>query len=153
MAVAVGESLADLYLEDETAWLEATAELVRSRDLANLDLEHLGEYLTDMAVRDRREVKSRLVVLLAHRLKWEFQRASRTRSWQKTMLIQRRKLRDVAGRGVLRTHADAVLPEAYADAVEQAAVETGLPRASFPALCPYTVAQLFEMDLVGSELS
>ena len=153
MAVAVGESLADLYLEDETAWLEATAELVRSRDLANLDLEHLGEYLTDIAIRDRREVKSRLAVLLAHLLKWEFQPEKRTRGWQKTMLIQRQKLVDFADRGVLRAHAEAILPEAYANAVERAALETGLPNASFPAICPYTVPQLYAMNFSGREIS
>lgn len=69
------------------------------------------------------------------------------------MLIQRRELEDVAGRGVLRAHADAALPEAYASAVEQAVIETDLPRASFPVDCPYTVAQLFAMNLLESEIS
>jgi len=147
MAVATEESLAVLYTEDETAWLEVMAALVRRRDLAGLDLDNLGEYLTDMAVRDRREVKSRLVVLLAHLLKWEFQREKRSRSWRTTVLNQRQELADLAGRGVLLAHAGAVLPEAYDNAVELAASETGLPRTSFPAVCPYTVEQLFAIDL------
>jgi hypothetical protein len=151
VAIATAESLAILYTEDETAWLEAMAALVRHRDLAGLDLDNLGEYLSDMAVRDRREVKSRLVVLLAHLLKWEFQRERRTRGWRTTVLNQRQELADLAGRGVLRTHAEAVLPEAYDNAVELAASETGLPRNSFPAVCPYTIERLLTIDLMEGD--
>ncbi len=151
MAVATAELLAVLYNEDETAWLEAMATLVRRRDLAGLDLDNLGEYLTDMALRDRREVKSRLVVLLVHLLTWESQREKRSRSWRTTVLNQRQELADLAGRGVLRAHAEAVLPEAYDNAIELAASETGLPRTSFLAACPYTIEQLFAIDLSEDE--
>ena len=57
-----------LYEQDETAWLEATADLVSRGRYEELDAAHLSEYLTDMAVRDRREVYSRLLVLLAQLL-------------------------------------------------------------------------------------
>ncbi len=147
MAVATAESLAVLYTEDETAWLEAMAALVRRRELAELDLENLGEYLTDMARRDRREVRSRLVVLLAHLLKWEFQPEKRSRIWRTTMLNQRQELVDLVGHGVLRAHAETVLPEAYDNAVELAASETGLPKTSFPAVCRYTIEQLLAIVL------
>jgi hypothetical protein len=134
--------LADLYLEDETAWLDAMAELVKRRALADLDLDHLSEYLADMARRDRREVKSRLTVLLTHWLKWEHQPQQRSGSWRATIATQRHELADAAGRGVLRNHADDVLAEAYGNAVERAALETGLPESTFPADCPYSVDQL-----------
>ena len=147
MLTAIPESLAELYVKDETSWLEAMAELVSRRDLAGLDLDNLREYLTDMASRDRREVKNRLVILLAHLLKWEYQPGKRSRSWRTTVLTQRLELADLAGRGVLRAHADAVLSEAYKNAVELAASETGLPSDSFPVDSPYTIAQVFAIDL------
>jgi hypothetical protein len=153
MASVTEESLSALYLEDETAWLEAMAELVRRGDLPSLDLENLAEYLSDMAKRDRREVKSRLIVLLVHLLKWEFQPEKRTRGWRTTVLTQRQELADLAGRGVLRAHAEAVLPEAYENAVELATSETALPNASFPAVCPYTVEQLLAVDLPEGDVS
>lgn len=62
-------ALAALYEADETAWLERTADLVRTGRFDQLDAGTLAEYLTDMAKRDRREVFSRLVVLLSHLLK------------------------------------------------------------------------------------
>lgn len=153
MATAPAESLALLYLEDETAWLEAMADLIRRRDLAALDLGSLGEYLTDMARRDRREVKRRLVVLIAHLLKWEFQPEKRSRSWRTTVLNQRQELSDLASGGVLRTHAEAVLSEAYEDAIELAASETGFPGAAFPPGCPYTLDHLLSIDLAREGLS
>jgi hypothetical protein len=153
MAIAMEESLATLYAEDETAWLEAMASLVRRRELVNLDLENLAEYLSDMAKRDRRVVKSRLIVLLVHLLKWEFQGEKRSRSWRTTVLTQRQELVDLAGRGVLRAHAEAILAQAYEDAVELAASETALPKASFPEACPYTVEQLLAIDLPEGDVA
>jgi hypothetical protein len=126
---------AALYEVDETAWLEATAELVRSGRLTEVDLNTLAEYLTDMAKRDRREVLSRLVVLLSHLLKWEYQPDRRSGSWRGTILEQQRELRQLLESGTLRNHASAVLADAYADARKQAAAETGLARAAFPEEC------------------
>src|SRR5205807_1412060 len=93
-------------------------------------------------LRERREVESRLVVLLMHILKWEHQPDHRSRSWSGTIIEQRQELVRHAGRGVLRKHAESALAGAYEDAIERAAEETGLPPETFPAACPYTVDQL-----------
>jgi hypothetical protein len=138
--------LAQLYGADETAWLEAMAELITQGRCDDLDYAHLGEYLSDMARRDRREVKSRLTTLLAHVLKWEHQREHRSRSWRGTIIEQRQELSELAARGVLRQHAEGILVEAYAEAVERAAAETGFGAVSFSAKCPYTLDQLLAPD-------
>jgi hypothetical protein len=147
MDTTVTRSLETLYLEDETAWLDAMADLVRRRDVERLDLENLGEFLESMANRDRREVKNRLVVLLAHLLKWEFQPEKRSRSGKSSVHTQRRELADLASRGVLRAHAESVLEPAYQAALETAATETGLARDAFPPACPYALSWLFEVEL------
>jgi hypothetical protein len=139
-------TLADLYEADETAWLDATADLIRRGAYRELDYAHLEEYLSDMARRDRREVESRLVVLIAHVLKWLHQPDQRSRSWQGTVVGQRQELARLVARGVLRNHAEAVLPEMYAEAVERAVAETGLPAQTFPAECPYSLEQLLSFD-------
>ncbi|HET6572196.1 MAG TPA: DUF29 domain-containing protein [Fimbriiglobus sp.] len=139
-------TLADLYESDETAWLDATADLIRRGAYRELDYAHLEEYLTDMARRDRREVESRLVVLIAHILKWVYQPDQRTRGWQGTIVEQRQELSRLAARGVLRKHAEAVLAEMYAEGVERAVAETGLPAQSFPAGCPHSLEQLLSFD-------
>ena len=126
---------ATLYEVDETAWLEATADLIRNGRLNEVDLNNLAKYLTDLAKRDRREVFSRLVTLLSHLLKWEYQPDRRLGSWRGTILEQQRELRQPLESGTLRNHAIAVFADAYADARKQAAAETGLARTAFPEEC------------------
>ena len=128
---------AALYEVDETAWLEATADLIRNGRLTEVELNTLAEYLTDMAKRDRREVFSRLVVLLSHLLKWEYLPDRRSGSWRGTILEQQRELRQLLESGTLRNHAKAVFADAYADARKQAAAETGLTRTAFPEDCAW----------------
>jgi hypothetical protein len=147
MIQRAAEDLTALYEADETAWLDAMSELIREGRHDQIDYAHLGEYLEDMAGRDRREVESRLTTLLAHLLKWTHQPRKRSRSWRGTIIVQQHELRRRLGRGVLRNHAEAVLAEVYADAVKQAAAETGLSAKRFPAVCPYTFDQLLSSDL------
>jgi hypothetical protein len=135
-------ALASLYEQDETAWLEQTANLVAQRRFGEIDHEHLSEYLSDMARRDKREVFSRLVTLLTHLLKWEYQPEQRSNSWRGTILEQRRELRQLLESGSLRRHAGEVLGKAYQEAIQQAAVETGLTGATFPAECPSSLDEL-----------
>src|SRR5256885_16052291 len=109
--------LTSLYQEDETAWLEMMAQLVQERRFAELDHEHLSEFLLDMARRDRREVLSRLTVLITHLLKWEGQPEHRNPSWQATILHQRQELGDLLESRTLRKHALDILAKAYGLAV------------------------------------
>lgn len=142
MATAVVPDLSALYERDETAWLEAMSMLAASGRCAEMDYPHLSEYLADMAKRDRREVFSRLVVLLSHLLKWEFQPAGRSGSWRGTIREQRRELRQLVESGTLRNHAEAVLADAYAEARRQAADEADLNPDDFPAECSQTLDDL-----------
>jgi hypothetical protein len=142
-------TLPDLYEADETAWLEAMADLIQQGRWHDLDYAHLGEYLADMARRDRREVKSRLAVLITHVLKWVYQPGQRSRSWRGTIIAQRQELEDLAASGVLRNHAEAVLAEVYGEAVERAVAETGLALETFPGQCPYTLEQLLSAELLA----
>ena len=136
----------DLYTRDETAWLEKMARLIAERRFGELDYEHLHEFLTDMAKRDRREVSSRLRTLLSHLLKWEHQPDHRSNSWVKTIEEQRLELRDLLESGTLRNHAQDVLAKAYERAVKLASIETDLSESTFPQACPLTLEDILEKD-------
>lgn len=144
-------AIADLYAEDETAWLDAMADLLATGAYSELDFANLREYLTDMAKRDRREVESRLVILLAHILKWVHQPDKRSRSWQVSIIEQRQELKRLASRGVLRNHAESVLADVYREAVERSAIETDLSPKAFPAECEYSIDELLSFDPVADE--
>ena len=139
-------ALSELYETDETAWLEAMAELIREGRLQELDHEHLREYLSDMARRDKREVLSRLAVLVAHRLKWTHQPSERTRSWRTTVETQRQELEDLLQSAVLRAYAVESLPTAYERGIRQALRDTDLPESTFPEQSPFTLADLLSED-------
>ncbi|HEX4129374.1 MAG TPA: DUF29 domain-containing protein [Pirellulales bacterium] len=149
MTIAQSLPLCDLYQRDETAWLEAMSELIRLGRLEELDYPNLVEYLAEMTRRDRREVESRLIVLICHALKWVHQPEHRSGSWKGMIIAQRQELESLVSQGVLRNHAEAVLADAYNRAVERAAAETGLTSAAFPARCPYTLDQLLSADLIS----
>jgi hypothetical protein len=139
MATLRTQSLSDLYNQDETAWLEAMADLAAQGRHSEMDYPHICEYLTDMANRDRREVFSRLVVLLAHLLKWDYQPEKWSGSWRGIIREQRRELRQLLESATLRNHAAAVLADAYAEARLQAADETELPVETFPVVCGWNL--------------
>lgn len=144
MIAALTLPLARLYETDETAWLESMARLAEQGDWANMDHSHLAEYLHEMARRDKREIESRLAILVAHLLKWQYQPSKRSRSWQLTTATQRQELRRLLSSLTLRAHAEDVLGEVYADGLEQAAIESGIPKANFPVTCPYTLDDVIE---------
>ena len=113
MVPATPLALSDLYTRDETAWLETMARLLADGRYDKCDFENLSEYLRDMSRRDRREVVSRLTVLLVHLLKWEHQPRNRSGSWKATILRQRHTLQDLLESGTLRNHAEEMLAKAY----------------------------------------
>jgi hypothetical protein len=139
------------YEADETAWLELMGDLIRRGRFNELDYVHLADYLEDMAQRDRREVKSRLSVLIAHLLKWDYQKKRRSRSWRATITVQRQELQDLLDSKALRKHARRILAESYAAAVERAAVDTGLSAKIFPKECPYTLEKILSRVFIERE--
>lgn len=145
---------AALHEVDETGWLEATVDLIRSGRLTKIDRNALAEYLTDIVKRDRREVSGRLVVLLSHLLKWEYRPDHRSGSWRGTVLEKQRELRQLLESGTLREHATAVFADVYADARQQAAAQTGLARNAFPEECRWDLdSALADWDKPGELLN
>ncbi len=136
-----------LYEADEHAWIAVQVAALRDGTLDRLDRVHLAEYLTDMALRDERELTSRLIVLLAHLLKIREQPERLTWSWVNTVLEQQSQIRLIV-RGIpsLGRQAEQFLADAYPDAVRRAAGETGLPKARFPAASPWTVDEALTFD-------
>ena len=59
--------------EDFYAWSLEQAALLRERRLAEADLDLIAEEIESMGKTEKRELVSRLTVLLLHLLKWRFQ--------------------------------------------------------------------------------
>lgn len=135
-----------LHEQDETAWLEQTATLVAQGRFGEIDPQHLSEYLAGMARRDKREVLSRLVTLLAHLLKWDARPDQRSNSWRATILLQRQELQDLLESGTLHNYAGEVLGRAYEWAVQRAVLEVGLQEQAFPPACPWSLDEAVSQE-------
>ncbi len=137
------------YDEDFYAWTLEQARLLRSGEFSQIDVENLAEELESMGRSDRRELDSRLVVLVVHLLKWQLQVRLRSPSGTGTIREQRRQIEKLLRESPsLRPMTDQLLSEAYAEAREKAADETGLPETSFPVVCPFTAAQALTADFL-----
>lgn len=56
-----------------TAWANEQARLIRAGRFDLLGLEHIAEEIEDVGKSEQRELETRMAVLLAHLLKWQFQ--------------------------------------------------------------------------------
>jgi hypothetical protein len=148
------EDMAALYDRDFYEWTVRNAELLRSGRLEEIDLEHIAEEIQDLGDRHRREVRSRLVVLVKHLLKWSVQPQKRytesgSSSWLSTIREQRRQLAQLLEEAPsLRRYAKEGLSKDHRDAVKQASAETGIPIAKFPEECPFSFDQVLEDEFL-----
>lgn len=141
------------YQEDFALWSAEQAALLRAGHLDALDRDNLAEEIESLGRSDRKEIRKRLRVLLAHLLKWRYQPAKRKGGWQATILVQRRELvRTLEENPSLRSHPSEALEESYEIARLKAAGETGLPEDAFPETCPFTIEQILDPGFLPEDV-
>ncbi|NHZ82767.1 DUF29 family protein [Massilia sp. CCM 8695] len=137
--------MAGLYEMDVLAWSIEQAALLRERRWSALDIENLAEEIEDVGNSVRHELGSRMAVLIAHLLKWQFQPQLRSKSWLKTMKVQRasiaRKLGKVPSLKSALSDEDS-LQDIWDDALVLAIKDTGLHE--FPDMPIWTSAQMLD---------
>ncbi len=141
-----------LYDEDFFAWTRQQAQLLREKRFGDLDLGNLIDEVEGVGSSEKRELRSRLKVLLAHLLKWAFQPGARSSGWRGTIAHQREAIRRVSDDSPsLRPYPAEVFADAYLAARLLAARETGIDFTLFPAQPPFTLAQALDEDFLPRE--
>lgn len=126
-----------VYEQDFDLWISHNVRLLKEGRLSEIDARNIAEELEDMGKSQHRELLSRLEILFAHLLKWQFQPDHRSRSWKAGIVEQRHRIK-----GLLKTspslkhQMEKKVAEAYPDAVEYAAAETGIYRIRFSPNMP-----------------
>ena len=134
---------AELYDTDFAEWTRHNAELLRAGRASEADLEHIAEEIEDMGKREKRSLHNRLVRLIEHLLKWQYQPERRGSSWARTIVVQRIGIqRLLDANPSFRPTLPEVVAEAYADAARVVSAVAKRPRTDFPATCPFTMEQL-----------
>lgn len=137
------------YDTDVIAWANEQARLLRARDFAALDIEHIADEVEDVGKSEARELANRLALLLAHLLKWQVQPERRGTSWETTIHAQRRAVL-ARLRKTPSLKADMADDEywelAWGDAVAQAEKATGIR--DLPGACPWPRDAVLDADFM-----
>jgi hypothetical protein len=137
------------YETDIVAWADEQAQLIRNKKFELLDIEHIAEEIEDVGKSEQRELASRMAVLLCHLLKWQYQPARRSSSWEATIKTQRervkRRLKQTPSlKNCLKD--SEWLADAWDDAREGTEKETGISFEKFPEKCPWSVEDVLSGD-------
>jgi Domain of unknown function DUF29 len=126
------------YDTDFYAWTQTQADALRAKNWAILDLEHLAEEIESLGKSDRHAIVSHLECLLLHLLKWGHDPAREPHhGWQLTIRHARREIAHLlADNRSLHSYPAERLADAYRHARGNAAIDTGLPLATFAEVCP-----------------
>ena len=137
----------ELYETDFYAWTREQARLLRERRFDDLDLDNLVDEVESVGSSEKREIRNRLKVLLAHLLKWKFQPGFRGNSWRKTIREQRETIADILESSPsLRDYVSKSMQAAFIGATVAASEETGLMIGIFPDECPFSVDEALDAE-------
>jgi len=138
---------AQLYETDFYGWVQNQAGILRTGNLADLDLKHLLEEVEDMGKRQKQELRSRLSILFAHLLKWQYQPTLQSKSWVATIKVQRLEIKEhIDDNPSLKYLLNETIAKAWKRALIVAESETGRPASTFPTRCPWSFEQATHPD-------
>ncbi len=128
-------------------WTQQQAVLLRTGDIAALDIDNIIEEIEDMGISNRRALSSHFIILLAHLLKWEFQPEHRCSSWRGSIVEQRVQIEDLLEHEPsLKTNIAEIIDRIYPKALKIASKETGIAINKFPKTSPYQREQIMDDD-------
>lgn len=134
------------YNIDVVAWANEQAALLRAGRLDEIDASNIAEEIEDVAKSEQQELANRLIVLVAHLLKWKFQQEFRSSGWNGTIREQRSKiLRRLRRTPSLKNVLDdeESMEDVWSDAAEIARRETGQV---IPADWIWSIDQVLDKD-------
>ncbi|HLP87937.1 MAG TPA: DUF29 domain-containing protein [Nostocaceae cyanobacterium] len=135
----------NLYEQDYHLWLETTLKQLQTRDLENLDWEHLIEEIEALGNEQNRKLKSYLLQLLKHLLLYQYWDVPDCQNhWEVEIDNFRVELQDLTQSKNLYNFMLTVLEEVYTNAKRQAKKKSGLN--NFPENCPYNIEQILDVD-------
>lgn len=114
-----------LYEQDFALWVQATVQQLKTKNIENLDWEHLIEEIEGLTRSDRRELKHRLITLFEHALKRRYVPLSDCyRRWELTLKRTQSQLQDLLDDSPsLRGYLLEILPHCYQEALENVRIE------------------------------
>ena len=139
-----------LYEQDFYLWIQATVQQLKENKLNEIDIPNLIEEIESMGRSEKRELKSRLIVLLMHLLKWHYQPEKRSESWRSTITEQRICIEGLLEDSPsLKPLLSEVFEDCYQKARLKASDETGIKLNFFPKESPFSLEETLESSYVN----
>ena len=139
-----------LYDQDLHLWLLKTAHLLKKKRFDELDLENLIEEIESMGKRDRRELASRLTIIIEHLLKliyWTEMKEENARGLRITIVEQRRQIsRLLTDSPSLKPWLEEIFLDCYEAARKDTIRANYLPEDIFPLQPFLTIQDLLDTD-------
>lgn len=140
-------TLQELYNTDFNSWIQQHIFLLKAGRVNEIDNTHLIEELEEMSRKNKDELINRLVILIAHLLKWQYQPNYQSNSWRSTIDEQRDQINaNIESYPSLKPYISEAIEKSYPRAIKLAIKETRLPSNVFPDICLYSKEQLFDED-------
>ncbi|NEN96794.1 MAG: DUF29 domain-containing protein [Moorea sp. SIO1F2] len=128
----------DLYDQDFVLWTETTCQQLKTKNFDELDIDNLIEEIASLGRSDRRELQSRLKVLMEHLLKRQYVDSEPDyRGWENTIDEQREQINLLLSESPsLKPYLESVFSDCYRYPLKK--VSRNYPSVSFPQNCPFT---------------
>jgi len=134
-----------LYETDFYGWTIEQSRLLQLGKFDGLDLENLAEEIASLGKQQRQELRNRLGVLIGHLLKWQYQPTKKTRSWQVTIGLQRREIKELlADNPSLQPYLNTAIQVGFSFGIDLVLIETSIKKKDLPTECVYTVEQILD---------
>ena len=134
-----------LYEQDEHAWIEQQIALMRAGKMEQLDGRNLVLFLSDMMIRDRRELRSRLTNLFVYLLKIQYLSEKVTVRTISGIIEQQHEINTLlASVPSLQEHVPGLFEAAFRDALRHVKVETGAAPRRLPTRSPWCLEDAVE---------
>ncbi len=134
-----------LHDSDFYAWSLEQAALLRAGRIGEAEVDTIAEEIESMGKTEKRELVSRLTVLLLHLLEWRHQPSHRGKSWRLSIANARNEIVDhLEDNPSLKAVVESAIEQAYRSARLKAAIETEFDEDEFPARCPWSFAEAMD---------
>ncbi|MEH2247640.1 DUF29 domain-containing protein [Nostoc sp.] len=132
----------NLYEQDFYLWTQTIAQQLKENNFNEIDIPNLIEEIESMGRSEKRELTNRLIVLLMHLLKWQYQPEKRSESWRSTISEQRICIETLLEDSPsLQPLLAEVFEDCYHKACLKASDETGIKLNFFPKESPFTLEE------------
>ena len=140
---------AELYERDYYTWTQEQARALREHRIEELDWVNVAEEIEDLGKREKRALRSQIIRLLGHLLKYAYARevmwSNNARGWELSIRGARREalmyLNENPG---LRPHVPQIFTWAYASARLEIMKVLRFPDSAIPETPPWTLEEIID---------